>query len=104
MVVKSGGAIVLVDNEHLRVGALDYDLARCWCRWNISRQQRDAFCRGYGQHRKLDRFAAYQIFWFISVLSLSAKVHLKHGKTNEAVFAALEKIAADPAGSRWSFR
>jgi hypothetical protein len=33
LVIGAGGRIVSIDNEHLRRGFLDYDLARTWYRW-----------------------------------------------------------------------
>jgi len=104
IVMTPDGAIVLVDNEHLRMGALDYDLARCWVRWDITRQQQRPFCEGYRRHRGTERFTRDQLFWAISALTLSAKVHLKHGRANKAVARALERLATDPAGGIWSLQ
>lgn len=104
MVLNSDGTIVVIDNEHIRTGALDYDLARCWGRWPMTPLQGQAFYAGYSRHRELDMFRAHIAFWAIRALSLSAKVHIGHGNPNKGVEKALFRIITDPPKITWHFR
>jgi len=101
MVLTGGGDIVLIDNEHLRVGALDYDLARCWCRWPMTEYQRQAFCDGYQQHRSLDSFMESSQFWAARALVLSMNVHIKHGRAAPALAEALHRLAEGEGEQFW---
>jgi len=101
MVLTGGGDIVLIDNEDLRVGALDYDLARCWCRWPMTEYQRQAFCEGYQQHRSLDSFMESSQFWVARALVLSMNVHLKHGRAAPALAEALHRLAEGEGVQIW---
>jgi len=101
MIVTEDGNLVVVDNEDLRVGPLDYDLARCWSRWPMTESQRDAFCEGYKQHRSLDTFMNNRHFWAIRALALSLAVHLKHGRSNQAVLLSLQRLAAGDEDQFW---
>jgi thiamine kinase-like enzyme len=101
MVVTPEGQVVVIDNEGLRVGPLDYDLARCWSRWPMTGTQRQAFCDGYRQYRSLETFQAHRQFWAIRAMSQSLSVHLKHGKENPQALAALRCIAAGDDRQFW---
>jgi len=101
IVLSDDGNLVVVDNELLRVGALDFDVARCCCRWLMTNHQRRAFFAGYEQHRGLDQFIAHRQFWAIRALALSMDVHLKHGRTNEPVMSALQRIASGDDARIW---
>lgn len=101
MIVTTDGSIVVIDNEQLRVGALDYDLARCWCRWPMTDRQRQAFCGGYEQHRDLDQFMTTRQFWAVRALTLSLVVHLGHGRSNKPVLDALHRLAGGHTDRFW---
>jgi len=101
IVVTGSGGIVVVDNELLRVGAPDFDLARCWCRWPMIPGQRRAFVAGYERYRNLDVFTTHRLFWAIRALVLSLKVHLGHGKANDSVLSALQRIASGESNRIW---
>lgn len=94
MVLTGEGRVVVVDNEGLRVGALDYDLARCWCRWPMAESQREAFCHGYQQYRSMENFMNNPQFWAIRALTQSLFVHLKHGRKNQPALDALYRLAS----------
>lgn len=101
IVVTGQGDLVVIDNEHLQVGALEYDLARCWSRWPMSASRRQAFRKGYHQHRSLGQFMANQQFWAIGALSLSLLVHLEHGRANQAALDALHRLARGETDQFW---
>jgi Ser/Thr protein kinase RdoA (MazF antagonist) len=104
MIIAEDGHIIVVDNEHLRVGPLDYDLARCWSRWPMTESLRQAFGEGYQQHRSLEPFAKNRQFWAIRALSQSLSVHLKHGKSNRPVLEALQRVADGETDHLWPSR
>lgn len=104
MIKNAAGTIVVIDNEHLRTGALDYDLARCWSRWPMTTEQRQAFCGGYSQHRELGKFVENRVFWAIRALSLSTRVHIGHGKPNKVVEKALFQIIHESPAITWNFQ
>lgn len=92
MVIRNDDLIVVVDNEDICIGALDYDLARSECRWPMAGEARQAFYQGYERYRSAEAFQANRIFWDIRALASSLYVHLKHGKSNPHVLASLESI------------
>ena len=101
MVVTASGKIVVIDNESLRVGALDYDIARCWSRWPMTDSQRAAFAEGYRRHRGLDRFNQHRDFWAIKALSQTVYVRLEYNKPYQSALDALKQIGFDSGGDHW---
>lgn len=98
MVVASNGDIVVIDNESLRVGELDYDIARCWSRWPMTDSQRSVFAKEYRRYRDLDEFNQHQDFWAIKALSQTICVRLQYDKPYQPALDALKRIS-DPSGS-----
>jgi Ser/Thr protein kinase RdoA (MazF antagonist) len=47
LIISADGDLCVVDNEDLRVGPLDADLARTFLRWPMNSTQRAAFLSGY---------------------------------------------------------
>ena len=101
MVVDGSGRVFVVDNESLQLGALDFDLARCWARWPMSPESRSAFTVGYARHRALDGLAAHARFWAIKALSQSIAVHLRYDRSCHNALDALLMIARDGGGGLW---
>ena len=96
IVKSSDGALWVVDNEHLRVGAVDMDLARSWARWDPERpwsdpqreQEWNLFAAAYVEaggasdlsaSRKLGDVIDHQEFWRLSALTLGAAVLVRGG-------------------------
>jgi hypothetical protein len=69
----------VVDNESLLVYACDYDLARTWYRWPMTRVQRQAFLAGYRRYRDPGLAAARATYWTILVLVDAALFRLRAG-------------------------
>lgn len=101
IVLTPAGELTLVDNEAVRVGPLDYDIARSWCRWPMVASQREAFADGYQRNRPMDRFYSHQRFWAIRALALSMNVHAKHGKPKQIVLDALLRLGSGSTGALW---
>lgn len=101
MVVDANGKLVAIDNEGLRIGALDYDIARCWSRWPMSIGLRDAFSEGYQQFRSLSAFRAHELFWAIRAMSMTLSVHIRHGREQPVAIETLGRIAAGHSDDLW---
>jgi len=69
LIVRTDGGLWVVDNEDLRVGPLDGDLARAFLRWPMSSTQRAAFLSGYRRHRSDAAYWAHARFWSIWALA-----------------------------------
>jgi len=101
MIMRPNGEVWIIDNEDIRLGPLDYDLARCWRQWPMTRAQRDAFCRAYGEFRSLDSFIAYEEFWSICTLVNTAKIHMRHGEPIRSFLKQLEEIVERAGDALW---
>jgi len=101
IVVDGEGDLFVVDNESLHLGALDYDLARCWVRWPMSESLRAAFSGGYQSVRGLDDFTLHGTFWAIKALSQSIAVHLRHNRPCEPALEALLRMSCEPGLVAW---
>jgi len=101
MVLAASGELFLVDNEDLRVGVLDYDLARCWSRWPMTAGQRHAFRTGYERYRSTSCFTAHNRFWAVIALVMSLQVFLRHGRTRPALQQALLRLARGDGEGFW---
>lgn len=101
MVMKQDGEIWIIDNEGIRLGALDYDVARCWRQWPMTRAQRDIFCKAYRDFRSLDSFLAHQEFWSICTLVHSARIHLRHRQPSHCFLERLEQLSLRAGDALW---
>ncbi len=102
MIVDGAGRLVLIDNESLCPGALDFDLARSWCRWPMTDACRLAFAEGYRQYRELDTFFNHRMFWAVRALLMSVYVHVKHGRPCPSALAALLRLGAGAEDGFWA--
>ena len=101
MVLTASGELFLVDNEDLRVGVLDYDLARCWSRWPMTPGQRRAFLEGYEHYRSASAFTAHKGFWGVIALVMSLQVFLRHGHSRLDLQEALLHLARGATEDLW---
>ena len=104
MVMNKDGEVWIVDNEDVKRGALDYDLARCWRQWPMTPAERDAFCEAYSRVRSLDSFLAHQEFWSICTLVNTAKIQLAHGRRIGPFLEVLERVSRGAEDSLWPER
>src|SRR5262249_34236049 len=68
VVLRRSGELCVIDNETLEIGPCDYDLARTWYRWPMSRRARAAYLDGYAQHRSPRQCIAHFPYWAITAL------------------------------------
>ena len=101
MVIDQDGEIWIIDNEGIRLGACDFDIARCWRQWPMTRAHREVFCSAYSKFRSLDVFFAHQKFWGIYTLALSAKVYLQHGRPIRQFVEDLYRISRGAEYTLW---
>jgi Ser/Thr protein kinase RdoA (MazF antagonist) len=102
MILGPTGELVLIDNESLCVGALDFDVARAWCRWPMTRANRRAFTAGYTQYRELESFSLHGKFWALRALLMSAYVQLKHERPCQPVLEALQRLGSGAEDGFWA--
>jgi Ser/Thr protein kinase RdoA (MazF antagonist) len=72
LVIGRAGHPVMIDFETLDLDGLDFDLARTWYRWPLSRRQRLTYLEGYRQYRSVDRLEENFLFWAIRATVQSA--------------------------------
>ncbi len=101
MVLREQHEIWTIDNEGLRIGVLDFDIARCWRRWPMTREQREVFRQAYGYFRCLDSFLAHQKFWSISTLVLTARINERHGRPIQGYLNTLAQIVQNEDDALW---
>lgn len=101
MVMDKGGTFWIVDNEDLRLGVLDYDVARTWRQWPMTPVQRAAFCDVYGRLRNLESFLSKQVFWAICSLVGTTHFHWRHGCSVEYYLEECGRIADGEVEELW---
>lgn len=99
LVVDAGGALRAIDNEAVRVGVLDLDLARVWTRWPLPRRHWEVFLDAYGSafgRRVADRDLAG---WKLRARVLSAWYRVSFGRAGaEAAVGRLRELAGSGPG------
>lgn len=93
--------LVLVDNESISLGSLDFALARVWYLWPMTREEQAAFLRGYTRHRNPISFVRHELFWAIITLAAGAELELSGGEQNSSAIAALNAITAGELPRPW---
>ena len=78
LVEDARGRVIAVDNEGLRIGFLDLDLARTWSRWPMPEADWTAFLARYGTWRQAPAAPAATPFWRIAAIVKSA--HLRSAR------------------------
>lgn len=102
MIVDASGELVLIDNESLCVGPLDFDIARTWCRWPMTDAARRAFIAGYTPFRSLDAFIESRRFWALRALLMSVYVHVKHERPYQPLVAAMLRLCSGAEEGFWA--
>jgi len=101
MVLGQDRNIWIIDNELLRLGVVDLDVARSWRLWPMTPEQREQFVRTYGKIRDLDKFLSHEIFWAITTLVGSAHFHFRLGRPIQRYLHALQRIVDGDEGGYW---
>ncbi len=102
MVLNPAGEVWVVDNEDIRLGLFDYDIARCWIQWPMTEAQRDVFCTAYTDFRSLDTFFASQRFWSVCALVNSAYLRVQSRRPSQSALMQLDKISRRPDKIIWA--
>lgn len=101
LIMTASGQPVAIDFETLDVDALDFDLARTWYRWPLSRRQRETYLKGYREYRSVEEVGEHFLFWAIRATVQSALFRVRNRTPEqEAPLAVLKRIvreAEDPA-------
>jgi len=92
IVIKDDGEIAVIDNESLRLAALDFDLARCRTRWPMTEVIAGAFVDGYQCYRSPETAGADKTFWEICALALTAYAQTNHNKPAGPVLDELRRL------------
>jgi hypothetical protein len=79
LVEDAGGQIVAVDNEGMRFGFLDYDVARAWYRWPMAASAWHSFVSAYQEASRRQVDANSWQFWQICAVATSAWLRLAQG-------------------------
>ncbi|MEM1111215.1 MAG: aminoglycoside phosphotransferase family protein [Pseudomonadota bacterium] len=100
-VKDEGGNLHVIDNEHLSLGPLDYDVVRTLSRWPMTSTQRLAFLEGYDCHRDAGESQRNAVFWAVIGLAQSARVRRLHNTPCDGALQALERLAAGQRHDLW---
>ncbi len=76
MVIDRAGKLRVVDNEHIRLDAIGYDLGRTWYRWMLPAEEWDFFYAAYAAKSPLAGPTESFHFWKISAAIASAHLRL----------------------------
>jgi aminoglycoside phosphotransferase (APT) family kinase protein len=100
MIVDTCGRLRIIDNEHLAIGPLDFDLQRSLHRWGLPPHSRAAFLGAYAAHRGPELGAARACFWRLRSVAKSAcvRVRLGHESASEPL-AELARMAGERSGA-----
>ena len=90
LVEDTRGCLVLVDNEGLRRGFLDYDLARTWYRWPMAEADWQVFTDRYQSWRPCSLDADRVLFWRIAAVVKSA--HLRAARHTADAATPIDRL------------
>jgi len=99
LVLDSGGALRVVDNEWLCLGPLELDLATSWHRWPMPASHWERFVDAYSAARQTGTTTDRMAFWRIVTLSKSAayrhRLRLPGGEEALAKLTVLARTGCD---------
>jgi hypothetical protein len=87
-IVRDSGQVCFIDHETLAIEHCDYDLARTWYRWPMSRVQRSEYLGAYAALRPVTAFLAHFPHWAIGAMIFGAAYRLQRHRDAAAVPAA----------------
>jgi len=89
LLITTEDRLYAIDNEDMRFGILDADLARTFLRWPMTAQERDAFLTGYSQHRVTETYEAHECFWTIWAVAGAIEFRARRGLPCQALLSRL---------------
>jgi len=90
LVEDAGSRVIAVDNEGLRLGFLDFDLARTWSRWPMPEEDWNAFLARYASWREEPPDPTAAPFWRIAAILKSA--HLRTSRATARADVPLRRL------------
>ncbi|MGE3517495.1 MAG: phosphotransferase family protein [Vicinamibacterales bacterium] len=79
MVVDDDGHLHMIDTDGLQLHVPEFDIARTWYRWPLTRTQWQAFEDGYDSTETFRSWQDHFVYWTIVVLTAAADFRLRHG-------------------------
>jgi hypothetical protein len=95
LVVAADGGVVAIDNENVRRGHLDFDVARSWYRWSLSGRGQTDFLRAYGAWRDPARDPREVHAWRITAVARSVHVRRRSAAASATPLLVLERLLDD---------
>jgi hypothetical protein len=93
IIITDVGRICVVDNEGLTLDSHEFDLARTWYRWPMTRTQQRAYAEGYGAHDHSARFADHFLHWALMAVLDSAAYRIRaHAASARVPLARLTEL------------
>ncbi|HEX2965150.1 MAG TPA: phosphotransferase [Syntrophorhabdaceae bacterium] len=77
MIIDRTGRLRVIDNEHIRVDAIGYDLGRTWYRWALPAREWDYFYAAYADRATLPSSQESLHFWKIVAAVTSAELRIR---------------------------
>jgi Ser/Thr protein kinase RdoA (MazF antagonist) len=99
VVETRASGIVAIDNEGMRLGFLDYDLARTRYRWPMSATAWMAFLDGYTGWRDPGDWVRHAPFWWVAALVKSAHVRFDRTDAADVPLGRLHDVVATRGAS-----
>jgi hypothetical protein len=95
IVVASGGRLFVVDNDAIRIGAADEDLARTFYRWSMGIGARAEFLDAYRVLRDPAPFLEHERFWMVAALAHAAGIRWTRGyeRAHEPLDRLLDELS-----------
>lgn len=84
LVEDEDGHLYAIDNEHMKLDFLDFDLARTWYRWALPKQAWGTFLSRYGKWSSLPSSES-EPFWRIAAIAKSADLRTAKRISNSDV-------------------
>jgi len=78
LVLHDSRGVVSIDHEWMRIGSLDFDLARALRQWQLEGMQREAFVEGYIANGGAVDLRAFN-FWLLANDIFAAEVRVRRG-------------------------
>jgi aminoglycoside phosphotransferase (APT) family kinase protein len=95
LLVTPDGGLVSIDNELLRLGFLDFDLARTWYRWELPIWAQDVFEAEYHKHGRPQPPADQQRAWRVAATVDALYWRVEGGAPLEIPLDALKHLVID---------
>jgi thiamine kinase-like enzyme len=97
LVEDGEGRLHAIDNESMKLGFLEFDIARTWYRWSLSETDWKSFLRRYEKWNAAP-VAQSTMFWRIAAVAKSADIRAQRTSNSDVPMRKLREIIS--AGAR----